>query len=235
MRSPRTLIPLAVSLVSGAAGYGLAWRMPSGVSFRPLAVVSRGSVLSRAPASLAPLVAKVVQNPPLTTVSGQGSREPWGRVLSLLAEERAQIPGSEEAAALYEELEKLKARPDQALDEIRARLAELSPGQASVRQFLLQWGARLGAPVEKRTELLRGELLRRFPGDPYSPAVALDSLYELTHDVAGVERELREALRLQPDAQARELLLSRFATMDPERAKELGAQFRFSSTAPEPE
>lgn len=140
-----------------------------------------------------------------------------------------------EGRLLEESLSLLRQHPGEAFADLRAGLRKLSDSYSDERQFLVQFASRLEVDRSKRLELLTEELARpvRAAGQDsqaaaiaaLSPVTALDSLLEVTGDTKALEPLIRDALKAHREKgtpkESQEALLSRYAGMDPERARRL--------------
>lgn len=139
-----------------------------------------------------------------------------------------------EREAFEEALRAIEARPVEAIADLRDALQKLPDNYARERQLLVRLGSRLDADDAVKFEMLKNELERPMLASNnkegmndafYTPAVALESLVEMTQDGAAVENVLREGLRENKSKEAQDLLISRFAVFDQGRAAQLRREF----------
>lgn len=138
-----------------------------------------------------------------------------------------------ESKLFHDAIQVIEARPVEAIADLREAFKELPDDYARERQLLIQIASRLDVDPNTKFEILKNELERPMLTSKgaavadsfYTPAVALDSLLEMTQDTASIETVLRTGLRQKKSKEAQDLLISRFAIVDQNRAAQLRQEF----------
>ncbi len=140
-----------------------------------------------------------------------------------------------DSTLLAAQLGTLGRNPSQALSELSQALPKLPAAYAGERQFLIQFAARLPLPASQVLAFLGDELKRPVaapsadgPADLsfFNPAVALDSMMEVTRDRSVLEGYLVPVLGSpQVGMEEKQLLLSRYYTVYPSNAEKMGERF----------
>ena len=129
----------------------------------------------------------------------------------------------------------LSKDPAQTLTEVTQAFSKLPDSYAPERQFLIQAVARMPLPQSQVVSFLAGELKRPVPAPSaegqydaafFTPAIALDSLIQLTGNTATVESYLGSLLGSSGvTGDEKSLLLSRYFAFNPAQAEKLGKEY----------
>jgi hypothetical protein len=131
-------------------------------------------------------------------------------------------PKTPEGALVADQVEWLKAHPNDAFHGIAEGLAKVPAEYAQERQYLIQFAARLDVDDRMKFGFLGGQLERSAEStEGYDGAAALSALLEVDHNSDDVEGMLRTVLEKQHDAKSREMLLSLYSAREPERSQKL--------------
>ena len=171
-------------------------------------------------------------------LSGVFSTSPTGKALAAVAtlhQTGLRSDNQADNTLLLDYLAELAKDPAQTLSEVTQAFSKLPDSYAPERQFLIQAVARMPLPQSQVAGFLGGELKRPVPAPSadgqydaafFTPAIALDSLIQVTHNTAMVESYLGPVLGSSGVTNdEKSLLLSRYYAFYPAKAEKLGVEY----------
>jgi hypothetical protein len=136
---------------------------------------------------------------------------------------------NEEGEKFEQALATARERPLEAIQEISNGLKQIPAAAFRERQYLIQFASRLDVDKETKLELLSRELVTTTAsedgGSFFTPAIALDSMIEVSGNANSLEAKLRTVLQNTKSRESARLLLSRYSAAAPESAERLKKEF----------